>query len=339
MRRTVAAAGINRCATEKNREVAMRKFILAAAALAAAAFAGPAGAQMELRIMAPAAPGGGWDQTARAMQQALITSGLAKSVQVFNVPGAGGSVGLAQLINAKGDSHLLMVNGLVMVGALLTNKSPVNLDQAIPIARLTEEVQVIVVPANSPIKNAKDLAEAVKADPAKVTWAGGSAGGVDHITAALFAKAVGADPTKINYIPFSGGGESLAAILGGKVTAGISGYGEYEGQIKSGKLRLIGFTSAKRIAGIDTPTFREQGIDLVIANWRSVMAPPGLPPDQTKTLADLVAKMVQTPAWKEILKQKGWEDAFMASDVFAAFLKQEQGRVAEVLKSIGLVKS
>ncbi|MDQ2954767.1 MAG: tripartite tricarboxylate transporter substrate binding protein, partial [Pseudomonadota bacterium] len=268
----------------------MRRFILAAAALAAAAFASPAGAQMELRIMAPAAPGGGWDQTARSMQQALTTSGLAKSVQVFNVPGAGGSVGLAQLINAKGDGRLLMVNGLVMVGALLTNKSPVSLDQATPIARLTEEVQVIVVPANSPIKNAKDLAEAVKADPAKVTWAGGSAGGVDHITAALFAKAVGADATKINYIPFSGGGESLAAILGSKVTAGISGYGEYEGQIKAGKLRLIGITSAKRIPGIDAPTFKEQGIELVVANWRSVMAPPGLTPEQTKILADLVAK-------------------------------------------------
>jgi putative tricarboxylic transport membrane protein len=317
----------------------MRKFLFAAAALAAAAFASPAAAQMELRIMAPAAPGGGWDQTARSMQQALTTAGLAKSVQVFNVAGAGGSVGLAQLINAKGDGRLLMVNGLVMVGALLTNKSAVSLDQATPIARLTEEVQVIVVPANSAIKSAKDLAEAVKADPAKVTWAGGSAGGVDHITAALFAKAVGADATKINYIPFSGGGESLAAILGGKVTAGISGYGEYEGQIKSGKLRLIGITSGKRIAGLDAPTFKEQGIDLVIANWRSVMAPPALTPEQTKTLADLVAKMVQTPAWKEILKQKGWEDAFMPNDVFATFLKQEQGRVTEVLKSVGLVKS
>jgi putative tricarboxylic transport membrane protein len=316
----------------------LRKFIHAAAALAAVAFASPAGAQMELRIMAPAAPGGGWDQTARAMQQALTTSGLAKSVQVFNVPGAGGSVGLAQLINAKGD-NLLMVNGLVMVGALLTNKSAVSLDQATPIARLTEEVQVIVVPASSPIKNAKDLADAVRADPAKVTWAGGSAGGVDHITAALFAKAAGADATKINYIPFSGGGESLAALLGSKVTAGISGYGEYEGQIKSGKLRLIGITSAIRIAGLDAPTFTEQGIDLVIANWRSVMAPPGLASEQKKTLADLVAKMVQTPAWKEILKQKGWEDSFMPSDVFAAFLKQEQARVAEVLKSVGLVKS
>ena len=174
---------------------------------------------------------------------------IARSVQVTNVAGAGGSVGIAQFVNgAKGDGNQLMVNGFVMVGALAMNKSPVTLDQVTPIARLTEEIQVIVVPANSPIKTAQDLAAAVKADIAKVTFAGGSAGGVDHIMAALFAGAIGADAKKVNYIPFSGGGESLAAILGGKVTAGISGLSEYEGQIKSGKLRALGVTSEKRIA-------------------------------------------------------------------------------------------
>lgn len=317
----------------------MFRILAAVAALAAAVAIAPASAQTELKIMAPAGPGGGWDQTARAMQQALTAAKLARSVQVFNVPGAGGSIGLAQLINSgKGDPHQLMVNGFVMVGALLTNKSAVSLDQATPIARLTEEVEVIVVPSSSPIKTAQDLAAAVKADPAKVTWAGGSAGGVDHITAALFAQAVGADATKINYIPFSGGGESLAAILGGKVTAGISGYGEYEGQIKAGRLRLIGITSAKRLANIDGPTFKEQGIDLVIANWRSVMAPPGITAEQKQALVDLVGRMAKSDAWREILKQKGWDDAYLGGDAFAAFLKQEQARVATVLKSVGLIK-
>jgi putative tricarboxylic transport membrane protein len=226
-------------------EETMRRLVLAATAVL---FALPAFAQTELKIMAPAAPGGGWDQTARAMQQALTAEKIARSVQVVNVPGAGGSVGLAQFVNgAKGDGNQLMVNGFVMVGSLLMNKSPVSLDQVTPIARLTEETQVIVVPANSPIKTAQDLAEAVKKDVAKTTFAGGSAGGVDHIMAAMFAGAVGADASKVNYVPFSGGGESLAAILGGKVTAGISGYGEYEGQIKSGKLRAVGVSSPQRL--------------------------------------------------------------------------------------------
>ncbi len=306
---------------------------------AAAGFATAALAQTDLKILAPAGPGGGWDQTARSMQQALVASGAAKSVQVTNVPGAGGTVGLAQFVNgAKGDGNQIMVNGFVMVGAILTNKSPVSLDQTTPIARLTTEYLAIVVPTGSPIKDAKELAAAVKADPAKVTWAGGSAGGVDHIAVALFAKAAGADPTKINYIPFSGGGEALAAILGGKVTAGISGYGEFEGQIKAGKLRAIGVTSPERMAGVDVPTFKEQGIDLVLTNWRSVVAPPGITDAQKKALVDVVERMLKSDSWKSILKQMGWDDAYLAGDAFAAFLKQEQTRVAAVLKSVGLLK-
>jgi putative tricarboxylic transport membrane protein len=312
------------------------RMLLVAAALAGAS---SASAQMELKIMAPAAPGGGWDQTARSMQQALMESGAAKSVQVTNIPGAGGTIGIAQFVNgAKGDGNQLMVNGFVMVGAILLNKAPVTLDQVTPIARLTQETQVIVVPANSAIKTAKDLAEAVKKDIAKVTFAGGSAGGVDHIMAALFAAAAGADASKINYVPFSGGGESLAAIMGGKVTAGISGYGEYEGQIKAGKLRAIGVTSPERMAGVDVPTFKEQGIDLVLTNWRSVVAPPGLTDAQKKALVDTIEKMVKSESWKTVLKQKGWDDAYLPGDEFAAFLKEEQTRVAAVLKSVGLVK-
>jgi putative tricarboxylic transport membrane protein len=308
--------------------------------IAVAALSGPAHAQMELKLMAPAGPGGGWDQTARAMQQALIAAKLVRSVQVTNVPGAGGSVGLAQFAtSAKGDGNQLMVNGFVMVGALLTNKSRVSLDQVTPIARLTEETQIIVVPAASPIKDAKELAAAVKADVAKVTWTGGSAGGVDHITAAMFVNLVGANAAKVNYVPFSGGGESLAAVLGGKVTAGISGIGEYEGQVKAGKLRAIGVTSAERLPGLDVPTLREQGIDLVISNWRSVMAPPGISSDQRKVLIDLIEAMAKSPAWLEILKQKGWDNALLTGDAFASFLKEETARVTNVLKSVGLVKS
>jgi putative tricarboxylic transport membrane protein len=313
-----------------------RTLIVAATAL----FATSAFAQSELKLLAPAAPGGGWDQTARSMQQVLMQSGMAKSVQVTNVPGAGGSIGIAQLVNnSKGDGNQLLVHGFVMMGALLTNKSPVTLEQVTPIARLTAEAEAIVVPPSSPIKSVQDLVAAIKADPSKVRWAGGSAGGVDHIAAGLFAKTAGADPTKINYIPFSGGGEALAAILGGKVTAGISGLGEFESQIKAGKLRLIAVTAPTQREGMATPTLKDQGVDLEITNWRSVVAPPGISPEQRKTLTETIDKMVKSPAWQEVLKQKGWDDAYLSGDEFAAFLKAENARVHEVLSSIGLVKS
>jgi putative tricarboxylic transport membrane protein len=313
-----------------------RTLIVAATAL----FATSAFAQAELKLMAPAAPGGGWDQTARSMQQVLMQSGTAKSVQVTNVPGAGGSIGIAQLVNnSKGDGNQLMINGFVMMGALLTNKSPVTLEQVTPIARLTAEAEAIVVPPNSPINSVQDLVAAIKADLSKVRWAGGSAGGVDHIAAGLFAKTAGADPTRINYIPFSGGGEALAAILGGKVTAGISGLGEFESQIKTGKLRLIAVTAPTQREGMATPTLKDQGVDLEITNWRSVVAPPGISPEQRKTLTETIDKMVKSPAWQEVLKQKGWDDAYLSGDDFATFLKAENARVREVLTSIGLVKS
>lgn len=320
-----------------------RRLALGLLATAAALAAAPALAQQAplqaLKIMAPAAPGGGWDQTARSMQQAIVAAGIAKSVQVTNVPGAGGTIGIAQFVTgAKGDGTQLMVNGFVMVGAILTNKAPVSLDQVTPIARLTQETEVIVVPAGSPLKSVADLAKAVKAEPGKVTWAGGSAGGVDHIAAGLFARAAGADPTRINYIPFSGGGEALAAVLGGRVTAGISGYGEFEGQVKAGKLRVLAVTAPQRVEGIDAPTLKESGVDMEITNWRSVVAPPGLSPESRRALEEAVERMARSKEWQEVLKQKGWDDAYLGGEAFAEFLKAEQARVREVLTSIGLVK-
>lgn len=293
----------------------------------------------QLKIMAPAAPGGGWDSTARQMQAALTQAGIVKNVQVANVTGAGGTIGLASLVNnMKGDGSQLMVNGLVMVGAILTNKSAVNLSQVTPIARLTGEYEVIVVPAASPIKTMKELADKIKANPGAVAIAGGSAGGTDHILAGLIAKEVGADPSKINYVPFSGGGEALAAIMGNHVAAGISGYGEFAGPIKAGRLRALAVSGEKRIPGFDVPTLKESGINIELANWRSVVAPPGLSKEQTAALIDVVDKMVKSPQWKATLEKNDWVDLYMPGDQFAAYLKAEDERITGVLKNIGLAK-
>jgi putative tricarboxylic transport membrane protein len=292
-----------------------------------------------LTIIAPAGPGGGWDQTARAMAEVLQATGQAKAVTVENVPGAGGTVGLAQFADkSKGDGSALLVNGLVMVGAVLTNQSPVSLVDTTPIARLTGEYEVIVVPANSPLKTLGDLAAAMKSDIGSVAVGGGSAGGTDHILAGLVAQSAGADATKLNYVPFSGGGEALAAVLGGHVAAGISGYGEWEGQIKSGELRALGISSGARVEGIDIATLKEQGIDVELANWRSVVAAPGISDDQKKALLDAVDAMRGSDDWKKILADKKWTDLYISGDEFSTFLKAENERVAGVLKTLGLVQ-
>ena len=316
--------------------------LLGAAALAlamgVAGLSAPALALDDLRIIAPANPGGGWDQTARSLADVMTGMG-AKGVTVENVPGAGGTVGLAQLVTQEaGKGNVLMVNGLVMVGAILTNKSPVNLGMVTPIARLTGEYEIIVVPAASDIKTLADLTAKLKSDPGSVAIAGGSAGGTDHILAGLVAKAAGADVAKLNYVPFSGGGEALAAILGGHVVAGISGYSEWAGQIESGELRALGISADMRQEGIDMPTLKEQGVDVVLANWRAIVAPPELDDAAKAALLEAVDGAVKSDAWKKVLAEKKWTDLYLPGDAFGALINEENTRITEVLKGIGLVQ-
>ncbi|WP_407703728.1 Bug family tripartite tricarboxylate transporter substrate binding protein [Xaviernesmea oryzae] len=290
-------------------------------------------------IVAPANPGGGWDQTARSMQTVMQQAGISGNVQVQNVPGAGGTIGLAQFASqGNGNPNTLLVGGYVMVGAILTNHSPVTLRDVEPIARLTGEYEAIVVPASSPIQNMADLVAALKKDPGSVSWGGGSAGGTDHIMAGLIAKAAGVDPKAINYIAFSGGGEALAAILGAQVTAGISGYGEFESQIKSGTLRLLAVSSAERLPGVDAPTLKEAGLDIAVQNWRMVAAAPGLSAEQKAAVSADIEKLVKSPQWAEVLKTKGWQDTYLAGDAFKAQLDKDIAATETVLKDIGLVQ-
>lgn len=320
----------------------MRKLISVLAATAmTVAFALPARAQAvtDLKIMAPAGPGGGWDTAARSVQSVLTSTGLVRNVQVFNVPGAGGTVGLAQFTNAaKGNPKELMLAGITLVGAILTNKSPTTLEAVTPLARLTADPLTIVVLDSSPIKSLKDVAAMLKLDPGKVSWAGGSAGGADHILAGLFAKAAGVDPTKVNYIAFSGGGEALAGLLSGRMTVGVSGYGEFESQIKAGKLRALAVSFGDRIPGVDVPTFKEQGYDIELGNWRGIFAGPDISAADKAALSDVIGKLVKSPQWAEVLKTRGWSDYYLPADEFAAFIKADQARVGDVLRSIGLVK-
>jgi putative tricarboxylic transport membrane protein len=321
----------------------MHRSLLAAGAAALAASLGaapPAAAQIQgLEIVVPAAPGGGWDQTGRAMQSALQEDGLASGIQVVNIPGAGGTIGLAQFVSSKeGQGNALMTSGLVMLGAILTNQSPVTLDQVTPIARLTGEYEVVAVPVESEIQTLDDLIARFKEDPQAVSWGGGSAGGTDHMLVGLIAKAAGVDPAGINYVPFSGGGESMASILGGHVTAGVNGYAEFAGHIESGALRPLAISSAERLEGVDIPTFKEQGVDVELTNWRGVVAPPEISDEDKKALGDAVGQMVESEAWQATLEERAWLDLYLPPDEFATFLQQDTEQAETVLKDIGLVQ-
>jgi putative tricarboxylic transport membrane protein len=304
-------------------------------ALALTLVAGAVAAQPSLKMMIPANPGGGWDQTGRNLAAAMQSAKLVSGVQFDNKGGAAGTIGLAQFVNgSKGDPNAVMVGGMVMIGGIILNKSPVNLSQVTPIARLTSEWEVIVVPANSPHKTMADLVKALKENPGKVAWGGGSAGGTDHILVGMIAKDVGVDPAKTNYVPFKGGGEAIAAILGGHVTAGVSGLGEFSEQIKAGKMRALAQSSPKKLENI--PSLKEQGINVELGNWRGVFGAPGISPAQRDALVKLVRSATETPAWKSTLEKLGWEPWFLAGDDYKKFLDEDTKRVASIIESLGL---
>jgi putative tricarboxylic transport membrane protein len=323
-------------------ETSMRRddFLKSLAALAAAG-ALPLAARAQganLKMMIPANPGGGWDTTGRALGKALQEAGAAASVSFDNKGGAAGTIGLAQFVNStKGDGNALMVMGAVMLGGIITGKPPVQLSQATPIARLTSEYNVFVLPANSPLKTMKDVVEQLKKDPGSVKWGGGSRGATEHIAAAMLAREVGVDPSKINYVAFRGGGEATAAILGGNVTIGGSGYSEFAEYIAAGKMKAIGVTSEARLKGIDVPTMKEMGFNVVIGNWRGVYGAGGITPAQRSALVDMIVKATKTKSWAESLEKNGWTPALLTGDAFAKFVDDDFASLRAVMVKSGMI--
>ena len=295
-------------------------------------------AGMNVKMMIPANPGGGWDSTGRALGKAISDGKLADSVQFENKGGAAGVIGLAQFANsAKGDGNSLMVMGAVMLGGIIGSKPAVGLEKLTPIARLTSEYNVFVVPAASPLKTMKDVVEQMKKDPGSVKWGGGSKGSTEHIAASMLASRVGVDPKRVNYVPFRGGGEAVAAILGGNVTVGGSGYSEFAEHIAAGKMRAIGVTSEKRLPGINVPTMKESGFDVVIGNWRGVYAGGGITPEQRAALTDLVTKATKTKSWTESLEKNAWTPAFLSGKAFDEFVDNEFAALRGTMHLAGML--
>jgi len=290
-----------------------------------------------LRIMVPNTPGGGYDTTARVSAKVMDEAGLATNPEVFNLAGAGGTVGLARMINEKGNGDLAMLMGLGVVGASYTNDTEAKLTDTTPIAKLIEEPGAIMVSKDSPYKTIDDLVAAWKKDPAKISVGGGSSpGGPDHLLPMQLAQAVGIDPKDVNFVSFDGGGDLLPAILGDKVGFAASGAGEYMQQIEKGSVRVLATSGEERLEGVDAPTLKESDIDLVFSNWRGLVAPPEISDADKTKWVDLMTKMHDSEQWKEALETNGWTDAFMTGDDFSAFLTEQDERVASVLKTLGL---
>ena len=295
----------------------------------------------DVNIIVPAEPGGGWDQTGRSVSQVLTGDKIVDTAPVTNIGGAGGTVGLASLANEK-DPHSLMVTGLVMVGAVETNAAQNRMEDTTPIARLTEEPLVVVVPADSEYDTLEDLVDDIVENGQDVTVTGGSAGGADHILAGLLLEEAGLSGAEIgenlNYIPNSGGGEAVALILGNNASAGISGIGEFVEHINAGTMKALAVSSAEPAENLpDVPTITEEGYDVVLTNWRGVLAPSDISDGDRDALIEVVTEMHDSEAWATELETRGWADAFLTGDEFAAYLDENIAEVTTTLQNIGLV--
>jgi putative tricarboxylic transport membrane protein len=290
-----------------------------------------------LRLMIPNSPGSGYDTTGRAVAQVMEDADLAKGIEVFNLEGAGGTVGLQRLVNEKGNADMLMQMGLGVVGAQFSNASEATLDQTTPIAKLIEEAEAIVVPADSPFTSLDDLVTAWKADPGNTPVGGASnPGGPDHLTPMLLAQEVGVTPADVNYVAYDGGGELLAGILGGDIKFAATGVGEVSESAASGKVRILAVTSAEPVEGVDAPTLSDEGIDLTFTNWRGIVAAPDISDDEQQRFVDAITEMHDSDEWQQTLETQGWTDAFVTGDDFTSFLGDESDRVESVLSELGL---
>lgn len=316
-------------------------FLKSLMALAAAGALPSAWAQnlQNLKVLIPANPGGGWDTTGRSLGKAMLDAKLASTVTYENKGGAAGALGLAPFLSsAKGDGNQIMVMGAVMLGGLISSKSPLNLMQATPLARLTTEYNVFVLPANSPFKNMAEVVAQLKKDPGSIKWGGGSRGSTEHIAAAMIAREAGVDPAKINYVAFRGGGEATAAILGGNVTVGGSGLSEFAPYIADGKMKPVAVTSAERLASAkDVPTLKEQGLNVEIGNWRGVFGAPGITAEQRKALIDAIVATTQSAGWKEALSKNDWTPAVLTGDDFTKFVEAEFANLRDVMAKSGMI--
>lgn len=290
-----------------------------------------------LRMMVPNSPGGGFDFTARTAVKIIQDEEISERIEVFNVIGAGGAVAMARLMNERGNGDLMMMMGLGVVGATFTNGSDVRASDATALARLVEEQEAILVPADSPFETVEDFVRAWRADPAGVTIGGGSTpGGPDHLFAMETARVVGVDPLDVDFISYDGGGDLLTALLGNRITVGTSGLSEYVDQIKAGQVRVLAVSGEQRVAGIDAPTLREAGFDLTFANWRGVLAPPDISDEDRQAMVRILEELHATDAWQETLTKNGWTDAFMTGRAFEEFLVEQNQRVETTLMELGL---
>jgi putative tricarboxylic transport membrane protein len=318
---------------------------LMGAAVAALAFAAPAGADGHkvldsIHFLIPGGAGGGWDGTARGTGEALTNSGLVGTASYENMSGGGGGKAIGYLIeNAESNHGTLMVNSTPIVIRSLTGVFPHNFRDLTLVAGTVGDYAAIVVAKDSPVNSMSDLIAAYDADPSGTAIGGGSVpGGMDHLVAAMVMEAAGKDALGVKYIPYDAGGKAMAALLSGEIAALSTGFSEAVDLAKAGEVKIIGVTSDERVdAAPDAMTMKEQGIDTSFVNWRGFFGAPGLPAEEVAMYQDALAKMYDTPEWETVRARNGWVNIHNSGDDFKTFLENQEKVIGDLMKKLGFL--
>lgn len=283
-----------------------------------------------MTLIAPAGAGGGWDTFMREQQQAMRANSLVGNVQVVNIPGAAGTIGLGKLSTMDGQANVMMVSGAGLIAGVEQTDSPVSHDDVTMLGRVVEEYDVVVVPADSPYQSLEELIEAWKADPGGIAWTGG--GTFDQLVMTDLAIEVGIEPADLTYIPKSGGGEAVQALVTDTAAAATSGYMDVADQIEAGRLRAFGLAAPEELDGVDIPTLTSQGYDVTLANFRVVAAPAGITEEEKRQLVDLLTESTQTAEWQDAISRNRWSDVFLTGPEFDAWFADQETRIAELVE-------
>lgn len=316
----------------------------------AAVFAGLTGAAWAFEpespeCIAPADPGGGWDFTCRQVGKSLQDEGLiGQTMQVVNMSGGGGGVAFAEIVNKRNDNNDLIVAASAATATRLAQGAyPGNdMSQVRWLATIGADYGIIAVAADSPINTLPELLDQIKMDPTSISIAGGSAvGGWDHLKVLMAARAAGIEDVRtIKYVAFDGGGEAVTQLLAGSVQAFTGDISEAKGFSDSGDIKIIAVLSPDRLPGDFSvfATAREQGIDVIGANWRGFYAPGGMSDEAYDYWVDRIGTLYDSAEWKTIMGNNGLAPLNLRGDDFQQFVTESVSSITDISKEIGIIQ-
>ena len=315
-----------------------------ALAFSATAFLGLTTSAMATECIAPANPGGGWDFTCRQIAGIMQDIGLSSNmVQVTNMAGAGGGIAYTHIVSERDtDADVFVAASSATTTRLAQNAfAGMTADQVRWVGTIAGDPGVIVVAKDSPFQTINDLIEAVKADPAKVAFAGGSAvGGFDHLKVLMMLDRAGySEARAVKYIGLDGGADAITQTVGGFAQAMTGDISEIQGFIRSGDVRALAVLSEERVTGFeDIPTAKEQGVDMIAMNWRGIYVPKGISDEDFAKWSDTLQKVAASEQWKKVVADNGLSPYVLIGDEFEAFVNDNIAEVVEISKEIGIIQ-